>query len=552
MNKSSKIGINASSLVDLKAELFRKQDQLKKDRLGPQGSSTSSARSKQQESKKPSIWSKKNAGVTSRAEKDLEQIEQERNELENARNKLEAKAKFYEQMTKDGYIPEADSGERFLVDFEKKALDHSSEDRGQRSKDGASDDEGDVPPPANADEEWVDYTDTLGRCRRCMRKDLPNLISMDKNLNRQIFDKQKEDTEEKKEDLPDLMSNDMYREMLRKKWEEEEEAAAKGPLKSTHYQNVKYDEVRDMGVGYFDFSKDKTQRNEQMETLQLLRDETLGQRQRREKLKEKRKATMKARLEKVKEKKRQRGELIEEDEKEEEKEEGEEEAKKKKREDEDDELQRLAEERDGKPPKESTVREWDIGKEVVSPWEQRLGSLREERPSEFAPPSLYSGSGQKRGHHQQKSSYPPPKDYSLSHSDWKEKAGNKSSNHSPAEFAPSSDSSSSQESGHRTKMNLPPPKDFSAMYGRPKEKTGQKSASASFSHWTMPIGSSGSSQPFVGGGVSDSSSRGGTGGMSNACGQKAGTLSKNNSPGKDDGSDAIASALSYFRKNVGK
>ena len=54
-------------------------------------------------------------------------------------------------------------------------------------------------------------------------------------------EKEKEEAEKKKEDLPDLLSNDMYREMLRKKWEAEEEAAAKGPLGPTHYQNVKYD-----------------------------------------------------------------------------------------------------------------------------------------------------------------------------------------------------------------------------------------------------------------------------------------------------------------------
>nr|XP_054753601.1 coiled-coil domain-containing protein 174-like [Lytechinus pictus] len=104
MNKSSKINVNASSLVGLKAELFKKQEQLKRDRLQP-GSSASSSKNRHGESKKPSIWNKKNAGVKQRAEKDLEQLANERDELDNARNKLEAKAKFYEKMTKDGFIP---------------------------------------------------------------------------------------------------------------------------------------------------------------------------------------------------------------------------------------------------------------------------------------------------------------------------------------------------------------------------------------------------------------------------------------------------------------
>eukprot|EP00057_Strongylocentrotus_purpuratus_P032071 XP_786551.2 PREDICTED: coiled-coil domain-containing protein 174 [Strongylocentrotus purpuratus] len=345
MNKSSKINVNASSLVGLKAELFKKQEQLKRDRLQP-GGSTSSNKNRHGESKKPSIWNKKNSGVQGRAEKDLEQLAEERDELDNARNKLEAKAMFYEKMTKEGYLPDGDSEERFLVDFERKALDKKEAFKHRVEE---LENEEDIPPPANPGEEWVNYTDTLGRSRRCMRKDLPNLISMDKKLNPQVYNEpEKKHVEEKKDDLPDLMSNDMYREMLRKKWEEEEEEAAKGPLVSTHFQNVKYDEVRDMGVGYFDFSKDKNQRNQQMETLQLLRDETLGQRERREKLKLKRKAAMKARLEKIKERKRAKGEVIEDEEEEEEEE------KKK-----DDRLTEAAEET--KPVKKSEVREWDVG-----------------------------------------------------------------------------------------------------------------------------------------------------------------------------------------------
>ncbi len=41
--------------------------------------------------------------------------------------------------------------------------------------------------------------------------------------------------------LPDLLSEDMYREMLRKKWETEEEEAAKRGPGPVHYQNVKFD-----------------------------------------------------------------------------------------------------------------------------------------------------------------------------------------------------------------------------------------------------------------------------------------------------------------------
>ncbi|XP_063954719.1 coiled-coil domain-containing protein 174-like isoform X2 [Lytechinus pictus] len=541
MNKSSKINVNASSLVGLKAELFKKQEQLKRDRLQP-GSSASSSKNRHGESK-PSIWNKKNAGVKQRAEKDLEQLANERDELDNARNKLEAKAKFYEKMTKDGFIPESDSDERFLVDFERKALDQKEEfkRRVEELEREEETNEKEISPPANPDEEWVDYTDTLGRSRRCMRKDLPNLVSMDKRLNPEVYKEQeKKEAEKKKEDLPDLMSNDMYREMLRKKWEEEEEQAAKGPLGSTHYQNLKYDEVRDMGVGYFDFSKDQTERNDQMDTLQLLRDETMGQRERREKLKLKRKAAMKARLEKIKERKRQKGEVIEDEEEEEEEEEKED--------------KRLTEETEKESkPKESTVREWDIGKEPVSAWEQKLTNIRDERPVEFAPPSIYNATSHKRGQNQPPL-YPPPKDYN---STFQNPATEKTVK---MPFTPrSSDISppdvryqdSSLDAGHRSKMSLPPPRDYSSVYGRVKETTGQKSSTATWSQWNAPSGSLDSNQPFnTGGGFGCTVSRG-TSERTTTANTPTATVESVDTR-VEDSEGAIASALSFFRKNAGK
>ncbi|XP_041463580.1 coiled-coil domain-containing protein 174-like [Lytechinus variegatus] len=542
MNKSSKINVNASSLVGLKAELFKKQEQLKRDRLQP-GSSASSSKNRHGESKKPSIWNKKNAGVKQRAEKDLEQLANERDELDNARNKLEAKAKFYEKMTKDGFIPENDSDERFLVDFERKALDQREEfkRRVEELEREEETNEKEIPPPANPDEEWVDYTDTLGRSRRCMRKDLPNLVSMDKRLNPEVYKEQEKEAEKKKEDLPDLMSNDMYREMLRKKWEEEEEQAAKGPLGSTHYQNLKYDEVRDMGVGYFDFSKDQTERNEQMDTLQLLRDETMGQRERREKLKLKRKAAMIARLEKIKERKRQKGEVIEdEEEKEEEKEEKED--------------KRLTEgvEKDTKP-KESKVREWDIGKEPVSAWEQRLTNMRDERPAEFAPPSIYNTASHRRGQNQPPL-YPPPKDYNSTFPNIttertvKKPFTPRSSDISPPDVGYQD---SSLDAGQRSKMSLPPPRDYSSVYGRVKETTGQKSSTATWSQWNAPSGSLELNRPFATGGGFGCTSSGGTSERTTTANTPTATVESVDTR-VEDSEGAIASALSFFRKNAGK
>ncbi|XP_033625431.1 coiled-coil domain-containing protein 174-like [Asterias rubens] len=89
----------------------------------------------------------------------------------------------------------------------------------------------------------MDFVDTLERSRRCMKKDLPELINIDKRLNPQAF-RGKDDKEKamKQETLPDLLSSDMHRKMMRKKWEaEEEEMRSRGPG-PLHYQNLKFDE----------------------------------------------------------------------------------------------------------------------------------------------------------------------------------------------------------------------------------------------------------------------------------------------------------------------
>ena len=36
-----------------------------------------------------------------------------------------------------------------------------------------------TPPPQTADEEWVEYVDSFGRSRSCLRKDLPEFIKLD-------------------------------------------------------------------------------------------------------------------------------------------------------------------------------------------------------------------------------------------------------------------------------------------------------------------------------------------------------------------------------------
>uniref|UniRef100_K7FPE3 Coiled-coil domain containing 174 n=1 Tax=Pelodiscus sinensis TaxID=13735 RepID=K7FPE3_PELSI len=289
--------VTVSSLVDLKAELFRKQEEFKKEKLLKDAGVSIKP---QTTNKKPSIWNKQNTGVSSRAEKDVEQKIEEDKTLDKARQKLEEKAKLYEKMSK-GDFPDEETEDLYLVDFTQKIIDKRREVQelcGGEATRKASEHEEDeektlpeieIPPPQDPSEEWVDYVDSLGRSRRCMKKDLPNLLKMDNELQgkRQV-------TEEKT-----LLSEDMRRELQRQQWEREEEEALKKPLGPIHYEDIRENEARQLGVGYFAFARDKAQRNKQMETLEMLRDQTTDQRAKREHLKEKRKAVLEARLSKL-------------------------------------------------------------------------------------------------------------------------------------------------------------------------------------------------------------------------------------------------------------
>uniref|UniRef100_A0A2K6EZI3 Coiled-coil domain containing 174 n=1 Tax=Propithecus coquereli TaxID=379532 RepID=A0A2K6EZI3_PROCO len=232
------LDVTASSLVDLKAELFRKQEEFKQEKLLKDAGVFGKPKTT---NKKPSVWSKQNTGVSHRAEKDAEQKIEEQKTLDKAREKLEEKAKLYEKMTNGDFIDE-EVEDVYLVDFTQKILDKRREAEapgagGESRKAGDGDDdeenlpEEDVPAPRDPSEEWVDYVDSLGRSRRCMRKDLPDLLEMDKNLQGRLF---VSPANEKA-----LLSEDMRRELQRQQWEEEEREALQRPVGPVHYADVR-------------------------------------------------------------------------------------------------------------------------------------------------------------------------------------------------------------------------------------------------------------------------------------------------------------------------
>ncbi|XP_004581387.2 coiled-coil domain-containing protein 174 [Ochotona princeps] len=392
------LDVAASSLVDLKAELFRKQEEFKQEKLLKDSGILGKPKTT---NKKPSVWSKQNAGVSGRAEKDAEQKAEEQKTLDKAREKLEEKAKLYEKMTKGDFIDE-EVEDLYLVDFTQKIIDKrremealgakkESQNTGERDDDEDILSEKDLPPPQDPGEEWVDYVDSLGRSRRCMRKDLPDLLEMDKNLQGRLFISPANEKT--------LLSEDMRKELQRQQWEEEEREALRRPMGPIHYEDIRENEARQLGVGYFAFARDQELRNKQMKTLEMLREQTTDQRTKRENIKEKRKAMLEARLAKLRQKKMKKS-----------KEDGEEESR------DGDAAEPLAlepeltphpvaqsskvevivQERKDTKPGVPHVREWDRGKDFsFGYWTKKQSELRAERDPEFAPPSDYFV-GQKR------------------------------------------------------------------------------------------------------------------------------------------------------------
>ncbi|KAM9271997.1 coiled-coil domain-containing protein 174 [Cariama cristata] len=387
------LDVAASSLVDLKAELFRKQEEFKKEKLLKDAGIFAKPRTS---NKKPSIWNKQNTGVANRAEKDVEQKTEEEHILDKSRKKLEEKAKLYEKMTK-GDFPDEETEDLYLVDFTQKIIDKQHEvqelyqsEAARKTSEKETDDEEtqpemEIPPPKDPDEEWVDYVDFLGRSRRCMKKDLPSLLKLDQEL-------------QGKRQGPDgntLLSEDMRRELQRQQWEKEEEEALRKPMGPIHYEDIRENEARQLGVGYFAFSRDKELRDKQRATLDMLREQTLDQRTKREQLKEKRKAALDARLSKLRARKikklREAG-LEEEAEK---LENGEvkgvtEEPEAPRVTAASRKVEVVIQERRDTKPGVPYVREWDKGKELMfGQWSKKQEELRDERDPEFAPPSDY-------------------------------------------------------------------------------------------------------------------------------------------------------------------
>ncbi|ODM98519.1 hypothetical protein Ocin01_08158 [Orchesella cincta] len=392
--KQINVGVS-SSLIDLKAELIRKQQQLKAG-----GSSTSGrnrgALKTQKKSEALRLTSKdyqKNKGVDKRNQKDVERkIEEEKN-LEKSKSALEAKARLYDKMQSAALVlgdeddEEEDGGSdavkqlysNSLVNFQQKAVEEIQERR--RNKQVESEKKFEEAYPI-VEEEWAEFTDGLGRTRKCLKSELPSFL----------------EREEERLAMPEnpgivlsATADDRLREKKREKWELEAELlAAKDKV---HYQDILFDEVRTHGVGFYAFDRDEAKRAEQMSELKKASEMTKLNREKIQKEKKQKNSVLKTRLKKIRDRKRAKAGLPPLPDSEEE-DEDEEETKEEEKTDETEEQ---------KPPE---IRAWDVGKKgVFGPKpstfdeldEKWLKDRRSDRNPDFAPPSsIYSQGGLKR------------------------------------------------------------------------------------------------------------------------------------------------------------
>lgn len=239
--------------------------------------------------------------------------------LIKSRRILEAKTKLYERMSASG--GSLNSEDTCLVMFnEKKQMTRSDSKNVYQSTElsDASDDDL-TSSDDDPDNEWTEYTDCLGRTRKCLKTDVDLFKKRDNDLAKVVAERQTtNDTggdligppapasnisqpwfvdttganTSKGKDTPGNTVDDDYSmlstttklEEMRKQWEEKEwENMNRDQI---HYQDVLFDEARTHGVGYYAFSADQKERAKQQQMLEDERQRTLEAQKQREEQRE--------------------------------------------------------------------------------------------------------------------------------------------------------------------------------------------------------------------------------------------------------------------------
>ncbi|KLO10829.1 hypothetical protein SCHPADRAFT_831992 [Schizopora paradoxa] len=263
--KAKASGVSASSFLDLKSELAKKETEFAKRKAAGKTFEVGSSRgSIEGDSGRVSgtVWARSNKGVDARRARDIEALRADRSTAESAREALERKAKIYEKLKKgkSGGLTDAQY-DGLLVDFDSKAMDeHYSSD----SED--VDESLTVPkPPDDDDDPIVEYEDEFGRTRTSRRSEVP----------RNLMPSADAEQEEEEELDPFVLHNPVNHFPIYEPSSERVAAineAAKETAAETHYDAAK--EVRAKGAAFYAFSADEEKRRKEMEALRAARDET--------------------------------------------------------------------------------------------------------------------------------------------------------------------------------------------------------------------------------------------------------------------------------------
>ncbi|CAH2095283.1 unnamed protein product [Euphydryas editha] len=399
---SKKILFNKSTLFSLKAELLKKQEEIQEKKHLPQHNL---------ENFKPAQQTVKKSNRTDDEQKkslkdNLKAVDAE--EFEACRKSklmLEKKAELYKHLSDEAGNSQLASN--FLVDFKGKKQETPAKPvpEPEEFEEGVS--------FVDDDNEWTEFTDFLGRTRKCLKTDLEHYKKRDEELMKSMTNATKDkdsniDTETPK--LPEkpflVQKTNDYLQSLREKWEEQERKLL-SKEKDIHYQDILFDEARIHGVGYYAFSTDEEERRKQMEELVKRRQETLMAQEKAEEIRKKRDELIAARVAAARARQRARAGLPPEDPEEKKKDfttclleflnKQKSEADKKAKEEEDKKKEEREKER--QKYRETYIREWDVGKEGVGDkvkkfremtQEEYVEQQRAKRNDEFAPPQTTS------------------------------------------------------------------------------------------------------------------------------------------------------------------
>ncbi|CAF0905040.1 unnamed protein product [Rotaria sordida] len=186
---------------------------------------------------------------------------------------LEAKSKLYDEIMLNSEMKllaeddgDDDNDKSFLVDFERKIYE------------------------TNQNNNKIEYTDSFGRTRFITSDEYEQLKTTEKKKSSDKIQSNKTENEIDRVER-------LHREQMRSKWESDMEALRNKT--QVHYQDILFDEKREHGVGYYNFSTDDKQRTEQMATLNELRTNTKIEQTKFIQEKEKRQLNMTERLNKI-------------------------------------------------------------------------------------------------------------------------------------------------------------------------------------------------------------------------------------------------------------